>query len=622
MTEISVQDALKRAIAYHQAGRLADAETIYRQILARQPNHADALHLLGLIALRSGHRDQAIELIRRAIAIHPTWAEAIYNLGVALKEAGQLEAAIEAHRRVLRLDQNSAPARAALADGLNEWAVSQQQAGELDRAIACYREAIAVRPGHGPASNNLSIALATSASKLQDRGELDEAIAAYRQAIELRPTHAGLHNNLGNALIDIGATTDAVHAYRIAHQLEPSNASMHSALICAMQYGPAFSEEAIASERARWNALHAGSLSPGDRDRTDRLRIGYVSADFRDHPVGRFLLPLLANHDRNRFEVFCYSNAPLDDAVTERIRSQADHWRVIAGLSDDWTVDLIQADGVDILVDLSGHTTGNRLPMFARKPAPVQISYLGYPASTGLTAIDWRLTDVHADRDGDRLIRLPRTNWCFQAPAESPAVSPLPLSYRGFVTFGSFNHLAKVSDEMIAMWSQILHRVEKSRMVLKAAALSARSARDRVLSAFVANGIDPERIDLRGHEPDFASHLQAYSSIDIALDTFPYHGTTTTCEALWMGVPVITMAGQVHASRVGVSLLTNLQLTELIAVDAVEYVIAATELASDIDRLSALRNGLGERMRQSPLMDAAGFTTDFENAVRSAWQQA
>jgi predicted O-linked N-acetylglucosamine transferase (SPINDLY family) len=336
---------------------------------------------------------------------------------------------------------------------------------------------------------------------------------------------------------------------------------------------------------------------------------------------------LLERHDHRQFEVFCYSNWPRADAITARFRSSADHWKEISRLNDQQAAKLIRADAIDILVDLSGHTGLNRLLVFAQKPAPVQVSYLGYPGTTGLGTIDYRLTDDLADPVGltdqfhtEALHRLPHTNWCFAESGDSPPVEPQPATRQGHLTFGSFNNLAKVTGAMLQVWASILRQVSGSRLLLKAAAFGSAGAQERVRQSFAAQGIDVSRLSLYGPQPDHSAHLALYGQMDIALDTFPYHGTTTTCDALWMGVPVITLAGQTHVSRVGLSLLSNIGLPELVAFTPDQYVQIAVELAKDPNRMDALRRGMRARMLASPLMDAAAFARDMEAAYRQMWR--
>lgn len=719
VAELTLQEALELAIRHHQSGRLSEAESLYRSILKTQPNHPDALHLLGLIAQHAKQHAAAIDLIRRAIAVNPNWPDACYHLAVALKDAGQLDEAIAAYRRAIELDPGHALAFNGLGNVLREHGemdqaiaalqsavrlkpdyaeahcnlgVMLQSNGQLNPAIDSYRRAIALRPNYPEAHSNLSIALreirqtsqAIDAAKqaialrpdyaeahhhlglalhdagmfaeaiaahhraielnpdfpqadgslgnaLLSSGQLDAAIAAYRRAITLRPAYAVARNNLGNALMDSGDATGAIAEYRQAVALEPANALMHSALVFAMHYHPDYDPAGIAGEHARWNTRHAdplrGLIQPhrNDRDPDRRLRIGYVSPDFRNHPVGRFLLPLLENHDHERFEIFGYGDVATPDEITARIQSSADNWREIRGKSHDRIAEMIREDRIDILVDLSGHTSSNRLLVFARKPAPVQVSYLGYPGDLGMKTIGYRMTDLRCDPASlgehcrTRMLCPAKTNWCFAAPENSPPMAAPPSAQRGYVTFGSFNNLAKLTDVMLGVWAGILQEVPNSRLLLKAAAFAAASACDRINRTLAGQGIDLSRVTLLGPRPDLASHLAAYAEIDIALDTFPYNGTTTICEALWMGVPVITLAGKTHVSRVGLSLLTSLDLPDLLVSTSDDYVQAAVALCKNRERRNDLRMNLRDRMTQSPLMDAIGFARDVERAYRQIW---
>ncbi len=370
---------------------------------------------------------------------------------------------------------------------------------------------------------------------------------------------------------------EAIAAYRQAVALKPDFVKAHSNLVFTLHYHPGYEAQTIAEEHRRWDRQHAEPLRQfmlphvNDRNSDRRLRIGYVSPDFRDHAVGRFLLPLLAHQDRQHFEVYAYSQVRVHDAMTELFRSQVNQWRSTVSLSDEQLAGLVRQDQIDILVDLAGHSAGGRLLVFARKPAPVQITWLGYPNSTGLNTMDYRITDAFADPPGlgdalysEQLVRLPQTNWVYHPPENGPP--PRPGSARAPdrrplvapVTFGCFNNFAKVTDPMLVLWGRILQAVPGSRLLLKAQGLGSQSARQRTLELFSNGGIDPGRLELRGFAPGRGAHLALYNRVDIALDPFPYHGTTTTCEALWMGVPVITLAGETHVSRVGVSLLSNM----------------------------------------------------------------
>jgi predicted O-linked N-acetylglucosamine transferase (SPINDLY family) len=429
----------------------------------------------------------------------------------------------------------------------------------------------------------------------------------------------------------LGLTQEAEQCYYRALQIRPDYAKTYHALLIAANYH-SDDPERIMREHLAWGEHHR-SLKPEENrfanppDPQRRLRLGYVSPDFRTHSVAFFLEPLLAHHDPATVEVYAYAHVPRPDAVTERLKTRVQGWRDIHGLSDDQVADLIRQDRIDILVDLAGHTANNRLLVFARKPAPIQVTYLGYPNTTGLTAIDYRLTDALADPPGETeryhtetLIRLPHGFLCYQPPSHAPAVAPPPAAVNGYVTFGSFNNLAKVTPKVVEVWARILKAVEGARVVMKNKSFSDAATRERCHEQFIRHGIERERIALRDRLTALEDHLGLYHQIDLALDTFPYHGTTTTCEALWMGVPVITLAGHTHAARVGVSLLTRVGLPELIAQNEDDYVERAVALAQDLPRLTELRATLRQRMTQSPLCDAPAFTRNLEAAYREMWR--
>ena len=718
---MNLQQQFESALSHHLAGRLAEAEALYRQVLAQEPDHAGALHLLGVLSARLRKFDAAVDLIRRAIRLRPDSAEEHYNLanalrhlgrldeaiaayrqairirpdlakthnnlGITLAIAGQLEEAIACHRRAIQIEPNFAEAYSNLgttlakAGRLDEAIASYGDAvrlkpdyataynnlgsvlkdkGRLDDAISASREAIRLKPDYAEAYNNLGISLkgkgqlddaieayrkaigfrsgyATAhnnlGNALKSKGQIGEAIVSFRQALRLEPELASAHNNLGNALKAVGQCDEAVAAYRRAIELDPHFAQWHSNLIYGLQFRSGGDDGVIQEESRRWNERHAEPLGKfilphtNDRDPDRRLRIGYVSADFRQHSVSRFLLPLFRRHDHAACEIVCYSDVVKSDAMTESLRACADGWENIAGWSDERVAEKVRGDKIDILIDLAGHTAGNRLRVFARKPAPVQISYLGYPRSTGLAVMDYRLSDPLADPPGtmeplhgEKLLRLPVCNWCYGEPESAPAVQPLPASAGKAICFGTFNNFAKASPAIMDLWAAILTKIPSSRLIMKSLGLTGESVRGRINEWFASRGISADRLDIRGRLPDVASHFEAYNEMDIALDTFPYDGTTTTCEALWMGVPVVTLAGQTHVSRVGVSLLSCVGLPELIAQSAEEYVSIAVGLANDLPRLSELRRTLRSRMRQSPLMDAERFARDIEAAYRQAWR--
>jgi len=572
------------ALQHHQAGRLTQAEALARQILAQQPGHAAAWHLLAVLASQVGRPDMAVELLQRAIAIDPTHAGYHSNLGRLLLDQGQLDGAIAAFRQAL-VCQPDFP------EACNNLGVAHSKKGELDQAVACYRRAIALAPNSTDAYNNLG-------AILKEQGQLDEALACYDRALAINPALAGTHSNK----------------------------------LFALHFHPAIDARAIYQEHRRWNQIHAAPLglpphtrgAHGNERSPERpLRIGYLSPDFRDHPVGRFLLPLLAAHDHEQCNIYCYYAMTGSDSVTERLAAAADQWRNIAGLTDAAAAQTIAADGIDILVDLAMHTAGNRLLIFARKPAPVQITYLAYCSTTGLDAMDYRLSDPYLDPPGgdqtlyaEQTVRLPETYWCYQPSIPTPAVGPLPMLSAGHITFGSLNNFNKLKPTTLAVWCRLLQAVGQSRLLLYAHEGSHRQwVRDLLAQA----GVDPQRVDFVARTPT-TEYFQWYHRIDIALDPFPYGGGTTICDALWMGVPVISLAGQTAVSRGGLSILSNAGLPELVAANAAQYVTIASDLATNTARLADLRRTLRERLTPSPLMDAPRFARHIEAAYRGMWR--
>lgn len=687
MPPVTVQQAFDMAFAHHQAGRLAEAEPLYRQVLATVP-HADSVHLLGVIASQVGRHDAAVELFRQAIALSPESAMYHCNLGYALRNTGRLEEAVVALRTSVALQPEGAEAH-------NNLGLALMDRGELDEAVARFREAIRHKSDFAEAHNNLGNALGKVGSRteaiaeyrlalqlqpdfadarsnlgtalvderrldealaefdaalrfkpksadahynrgnaLRFKGRPDEALAAYRRAVELRPGFSAALNNAANILKDRGDVEEAIAAYRVILRSTPGEVMAHSNLLFTLQCMSDSDPVAISSEHRKWDEVHAkplaGSILPHGNIRAPerRLRVGYISPDFREHSVAFFAEGLLALHDPAQVETFCYEDVNLGDALTKRVCSHAAHWRKIRDLSDARVADLIREDGIDILVDLAGHTSENRLLVFARKPAPVQVTWLGYCGTTGMRAMDYRLTDAFADPPGatehlhtETLIRLPGSAWCFRAFDDAPPVTPPPATTAGHITFGCFNAMPKITDSMLALWSRILREMPGARLFLKNLGLGSEEARARVRSRLVRAGIAPERVELLGHTRTIAGHLALYAQVDVALDTFPYHGTTTTCEALWMGLPVVSLAGKTHVSRVGISLLGSVGLPDLIADSEDCYARLATGLAADLPRLTALRGSMRKTMTASRLMDAPQFAHDVEDAYRTIWRK-
>jgi predicted O-linked N-acetylglucosamine transferase (SPINDLY family) len=814
MTRANNQRALETAYAHFQAGRFADAEAIYRQVLAKEPNNADALHLLGALASAIGRHEEAVALVRRALSLQPLAAPYFVSLGFALGSLGKLETAAAAYRNALALDPRNLEAmnnlgtmlhqlgrfeeaikiyRQALA--INPAAVdfhynlgnSLRESGDLNAATTCFKRAIELQPDFAPAHHNLGTALAMAqqweqsaaefartlalrpdfvdvygqlglvymklgrvddaiavyrrgialapdrvdyfknladlccvqgewgevysaykrtvelrpdvpehhfglglalqkihradeaittfrtalalrpdypqaltnlGSALFEVGALDEAIANTRRSIELNPSFAESHynlgnylskkgdmdgaiactrkaleirpdyfdaaNNLSNCLKDVGQIDGALELYGRAAAMNPRLSEAHSNRVYSMHYHPGYDTRAICEELARWNALHAallaGTIQPhlNDPSPDRRIRVGYVSPDFCEHVIGWNLLPLLSHHDHKKFEIFCFSSVVHSDAMTEKLKADADVWRNLLDVKSEDAASMIRQDKIDILVDLSLHTAANRLLLFARKPAPVQVTYLGYCGSTGLKAIDYRFSDCYLDPPeldqpyAEKTICLPNTYWCYQPGWITPEVNALPALSAGHITFGCLNNFAKVSDSAVRSWARILGRVPGSKLILNA---PHGSGRDRILQIIPQDRV--EFVPKRGLE----EYMLTYQRLDIALDAFPYGGAITSCDALWMGVPVVTLEGRTAVGRGGKSILYNLGLKEFVAKTPGEYEQIAVDLAKDTELLSNLRGELRGKMKSSPLMDAAGFAKDVENAYRQMWRK-
>ena len=527
--------------------------------------------------------------------------KALSAQAAALRAAGRLKEAEEAYRRLVAMDGNPAV--------FNELCSVLMAVGRSKEALDVIDQALTRHPDH--------LKLAAQRGVILERlKRFAEAMDVYDEVLVRDPNLVLVISNLAGLLNLQGRHDEAIDLYRSSLARE-SNRGIHSNLLLVMNYGGRYDQRGLFAEHKRWAALHAPAPSIVEpftnvRDPNRRLRVGYVSPDFNTHPVAFFIGAVIANHDRNAVEVFCYSSTFKQDRITNALRGMNMVWRDIAALDDASAARLIREDGIDIAVDLSGHTAGNRLLVLARRPAPIQATYLGYPNTTGMGTIDYRFTDAWADPMGESdrthtevLIRLPGGFLAYTPPANMPPVRELPARAKGHVTFGSFNNLAKVSPETIDLWSRVLAAVPDAQLMIKARSFVDPALRERFSRIFAARGVSVDRLLLRSEPIGSVQHYDTFNSIDIALDTVPYNGTTTTCEALWMGVPVVALAGDRHASRVGVSILNAAGLPELIAPTPEAFVVIAHGLASDLDRLAALRASLRARLVSSALLDVA-----------------
>jgi protein O-GlcNAc transferase len=599
-----------------EQGHLPEAALCYRRALQIKPNHARTHYNLGNIQLAQGYLASAADSYRQALQLQPDFVDALSNLGSALAAAGEFAEAGICCQRALRIKPDHAKAHYNLG-------YTQEALARLDEAAASYQRALQEEPDFVDAHTHLG-------NVWKDKGQLADAAGCYQQSLQINPNDALAHNNLGVVLKEQGQITDALACFRRAMQLQPDYAEAHSNWLYTLAFCPEYDARMICAEHHRWNRRHAEPLAKfiqphaNDPAPERRLRIGYVSPDLREHPVGRFLLPLLEAHDHESLEIICYAGVCTPDAVTACCRAHADGWRDVRFLSDENAARLIRQDRIDVLVDLTMHMANNRLLVFARKPAPVQVTYLAYCGTTGLSTMDYRLTDPYLDPRGpdetpyvEKSIWLPETYWCYRPAIPNLGVTPLPAVDTGRITFGCLNNFCKVSAPALAAWSRLLQAVPEARLLLHS---YPGNHRDRLRDFLAQQGIAPERLMFVGMVPA-ADYYRLYERIDVVLDPFPYGGGTTTCDALWMGVPVVSLAGQTAVGRGGLSLLSNIGLGDLVAHDVEQYIRIAVELAGDLPRLRALRAGLRERLQRSPVMDAPRFARNIETAYREMWHR-
>ncbi len=677
--------AFTTAARHLQAGLLTEAKQLLVAILEREPRHCDSLYLLASVAAQSGDLDLGDQLLRQAIAIEPRKPPYWVLFGNLLQRRDQLDASAECYRQALALDPNCFDAfynwgntlerQGRFSEATSCWektlalrpdhvqartnlANQYRLAGRLDEAarhletarqqdplsmpvvlnlgnvfmaqsrheeaLRCFDQSAAMMPEMAVTYNNRGNAL-------RALNRIPEAIESFRRALSLEPGRAEFWVNLGIALQSQGRLSEALDALRKSLALNPDYAPAHGSVLFTLHYDPNLDSRSLVEEHRRWADRHARPLArpatafDGRRDPDKRLRIGYVSADFRQHPVAFFTAPVFAAHDRASFEVVLYATLSRHDGWTERVRDGADLFCDASALSDSELAGRIGSDQIDLLVDLSGHTSGNRLLVFARRPAPVQLSWLGYFNTTGMEAMDYLVVDSIVSPPAEpslfveKPLRLAGCYLSYSGPEYAPPVSAPPSLQRGFTTYGCFNTLSKITPEVIGLWARILHAAPRSRLILKNAILDDPLSRQLYQESFAGHGIAPERVSLYGSSPH-AGLLATYGEVDIALDPFPYNGGTTTCEALWMGVPVVTLAGGQFVSRVGATILEHAGCAEWIARTPGQYMEKALALGSDPARLVRIRARLRQQTQRSTLGDTVRFTRSWESALRSVWK--
>lgn len=600
--------------------RFDEAEQHLQAAIRINPDHPAAHTNLGVLREKQDRLDEAAASLARALELDRSSVLAWHSLGVVLEKQRRFDDAVTAYQEAIRIDPNYAPSHMTLG-------YHYQRRGLAQPAIDCCRNVIRLDPNCADAYSNLGAIVARD-------GQHDEAITLLRRAIELRPDLFVAYSNLAISLQSLGLLDEAIENHRRSVEravaLAADGAGQHSNLLYILNYHPAYDAATLFAEHVAWgdrwaNPL-AATIAPHANDRTPdrRLRVGYVSAHFIDHAINFFMEPILAAHDHSRFEIFGYCDVLHDDETTLRLRTFADHWRQTTDLTDAEVADLVRRDEIDILVDLTGHINGGkRMLTFARKPAPVQVTYIGYQNTTGMRAMDYRLTDDYSDPPGltdalhtEKLVRLPTTFFCYLPSADAPSVGELPAATAPHVTFGSVNAFNKITPQVLAAWAGIIVRAPGSRLIIRGDMTD--SLRRRLLETFASHGVDRERLELVNRLPR-PQYLELIKRMDIALDPFPFNGHTTTCDCLWQGVPVVTLSGNTYVTRFGGSGLKTLGLDELIAHSPEEYQNIAVNLASDIPRLTRYRSTLRDRMAHSPLLDFPTFTRNLETEYRRMW---
>ena len=624
----------------------------YQTAIDKRPTFAEAINNQALCLCWLNRLDEGVDRFHEAIRLNPAAADIHNNLGIALTQMGKIEQAGQSFQTAVDIKNDHVEAN-------NNLGVTLRSLGRPADAIPFFKKAIEVKPDFVEAHNNLAAAfldthdrksaleaveaallLKPNASQLhylrgnilRDLQEFDAGVESLRETLRLDPQNIPALTALGHALLERGDLEEAMQLLQQSADLKP-DPQMHSNILMAVNYHPAYTPAKHFAAHQNWAELHEkpfkSNWKPHTNDRSpDRpLRIGYVSPDFRGHSVAYFLGPILEHHDHKQFEIFGYAHLASTDMDTWRLRSCIDQWREISSKSPDHIAEQIRQDKIDILIEVAGHTANNALTAFARKPAPIQINMIGFPSTTGLTAIDYRITDELCDPTGisdpfntEKLLRMPDIFWCYQPPSHCPDIQPLPAQQNEIITFTSVNNFSKVTPDVQRVWAAVLRAVPNSKLIMQTTALAGEHTKKVVTARFAEEGINSDRLEFR-RSTDFPTYLKLLNDSDLTLDPFPFNGGTTTCHSLWMGAPVITMAGDRHASRMGLSMMTTIGLPEFVAHTPDQYVQIATTFAKDLPRLAQIRATMRDRLKASPLLDAPKYTRNLEAAYRRVWRQ-
>lgn len=686
-TSSSITQPLQQALQHYQQGRLPDAAHLYQQVLKQDNKNADELNLLGITLAQLKQIEQAEQFIKKAIKINKKVANYHYNLGIILENQTKYSEAIACFQQAIRLEPNNSQIHLNLGNIFNKQEKYDEailcyqrvvqlnpnypevynnlgtllfKQNKIEQALNYYNKALSLKNDFVDVYNNLGMLF-------EEQNRFQDALIHYQRAIELNPdlaetytniAHLLYHDNqyftainylhhslklkshsittynlLAEVLCIIGSVSESLEYIRKSLLLKTNQPKIHNNLIFVLNSSIEQNRATLFAELQRFNEQHAKPLVIHIKSHNNlpnpnkKLKIGYVSSDFRRHSVAYFAESILKNHDHTQFEVFCYHNHETSDDFTRRFQSYADHWCDCNSLSDEELAEQIRQDGIDILIDLNGHTAGNRLLVFARKPAPIQATYVGFPNSTGLTTIDYHITDSYFDPIGigeqyhsEQLLRMSNSYHCYTPNEDSPEFVELPAINNGYVTFCSFNKFEKISPVNIKLWIQLLKMIPTAKFMVKNHALENLELQEKFLQSFTQQGIEAHRLIL-GSEPNTLATLHAYNQADITLDTYPYNGCTTTCQSLWMGVPVVSLVGETHVARAGLSLLTAADFPEFIAYNEQQYIDIAVNLANNVERLQHIRQTMREKLRTSPLMDHQGFTEELENHYHQIWQR-
>ena len=681
---LTIQESIDLALQYHASGRLAEAESIYQQILQADPNQPVALHFLGVIAHQVGKHAAAVDLIAKALDIKPDYAEAHINLGNALQKLGRLDEAAASFYKALdskpgyaealynlgnvflelgRLDEaveryhKTLDVNPDYAEAHNNLGLAFQDLGRVDEAAASYHKALTINPGFAPAHNNYGNAL-------NEQGRLEDAVSSYRTALSLNPDYAEAHHNLGNVFRDLGRLKDAAASYRQAIALKPDygvayqslssamgylsdfqdvlslsdkslellpssrikdNGAVWEARLYILSYHPDLPVEKIYAEFVRWGDAQVGPKPipkhANDRTPERRLKIGYVSPDFNRHTSRFYFEPLFENHDRSTCELFAYSNVGQADDFTERFRTLFDHWRDIRPMTDEAAADLIRRDGIDILVDACNHMRDDRLGVFALKPSPVQVTWLGAAWTTGLPTMDYVFFDRHEAPEGtlarEAIVRLPDTFITFRPKDNITEVGKAPCLAKGHVTFGYYGRTERLNHGTFRVWGRIFSALPDARLILDFKAFGDPETRDYYADVLNQHGVDVSRVTMR-----YSTNVwEALDDIDIMFDSFPHNGGTMSYDSICKGVPLLTLASRPPLGRIGASIMTNLGLEDWVAEDEDAFFAKAVDLAGDCGYLAEIRQSLRERLAVSPIRDEAGYVRAVEAAYRKMWRR-